>query len=116
MYSFSDNLDIVEDGPLMVRAKVSLLSTKEGGRHTPIVGGYAFRPNHNFGNAENRDFYIGQIDFEENDTIHPGEQRVVQIRFLNVRGLKELLKIGVVWSIQEGPTLIGHGEVLDAQT
>jgi len=116
MFSFSDNLDVVEDGPLIVKAKVSLLPTENGGRHTPIVGGYAFRPNHNFGDDENRKFYIGQVDFEEDDKVYPGEERIVQIRFLNVRGLKEMLKVGLVWRIQEGPTLIAHGEVLNVQT
>ncbi|WGO98159.1 hypothetical protein QFX18_19310 [Saccharophagus degradans] len=116
MYNFNDNLDVVDEGPLMVKAKVSLLCKKEGGRHTPIFGSVAFRPNHNFGDAKNRNFHIGQINFEQNDIIHPGEQRIVQIRFLNVRGLKELLKVGLVWRIQEGPTLIGYGEVIDVQT
>ncbi|MEJ2743865.1 MAG: hypothetical protein P8176_15695 [Gammaproteobacteria bacterium] len=116
MFSFSDNLDVVEGGPLIVKAKVSLLATEDGGRHTPIVGGYSFRPNHNFGNEENRNFYIGQIDFEKSDTIYPGEERIVTIRFLNVRGLKENLNVGLVWRIQEGPTLIAHGKVLDVQT
>ncbi|MDO3388041.1 hypothetical protein QWI17_19505 [Gilvimarinus sp. SDUM040013] len=116
MFEFSDNLDVIEDGPLIVKAKVSLLSTESGGRHTPIVGGYAFRPNHNFGLEENRNFYIGQIDFEEGDTIYPGDERIVQIRFLNVRGLKELLHVGLIWRIQEGPVLIAMGEVVEVKT
>jgi hypothetical protein len=38
-----------------------MLRTEDGGRRTGIRSGY--RPNHNFGPAEGRTFYIGQIDF-----------------------------------------------------
>ena len=116
MYSFNDNLDVVENEPLLVIARVALITTDEGGRHSPIVGGYALRPNHNFGNEVNRNFYIGQIDFEKNDTIYPGDERTVQIRFLNVRGLKELLHVGLKWRIQEGPRLVAIGEVIEVKT
>lgn len=116
MHSFYDNLDVIEDGPLMVLAKVSLITTEEGGRHTPIVGGNAFRPNHNFGGEENVNFYIGEIDFEKNDTTYPGDERIVTIRFLNVRGLKEMLHIGLIWRIQEGLTLVAKGEIIEVNT
>jgi len=104
------------DGPLVVLAKVSLVSTESGGRGSPIFGDYAFRPNHNFGDEKNRNFYIGQIDFEEGDLINPGDERIVPIRFLNVGGLKELLHIGLKWRIQEGPILIATGEILEFET
>ena len=116
MYNFNDNLDVIDDKPIKVKAKVRLLSTEEGGRHTPIVGSVPFRPNHNFGNSENRNFYIGQINFDKSDIVKPGDERNVEIIFLNVRGLKEILNVGVSWRIQEGPTLIAMGEVLDVET
>lgn len=116
MYSFNDNLDVIDDKPIKITAKVSLFKTEEGGRHTPVVGGVAFRPNHNFGSAENRNFYIGQINFEKDDLVKPGEERTVEIVFLNVGGLRELLRIGTGWRIQEGPTLIAMGEVLKVET
>ena len=116
MYSFNDNLDVLDDKPIKITAKVSLLKTEEGGRHAPVVGGVPFRPNHNFGNGENRNFYIGQINFEKDDVVKPGEERTVEIVFLNVKELKELLRIGTEWRIQEGPTLIAMGEVLKIET
>ena len=116
MYSFNDNLDVIDDSPLDIKAKVKLLSTEEGGRHTPIIGSVAFRPNHNFGNADNRIFYIGQINFDKDDTIFPGEERIVEIVFLNVKGLNEILSTGTTWRIQEGPALIATGEVLETKT
>lgn len=116
MYSFSDNLDVINDKPIKIMAKVSLFATEEGGRHTPVVGGVAFRPNHDFGDPESRSFYIGQINFEKDYLVSPGEERTVEIIFLNVRGLKDLRQVGVEWRIQEGPTLIAMGEVLKVET
>jgi translation elongation factor EF-Tu-like GTPase len=43
---FTDNLDVVDDKPLRIRAKISLIPENEGGRHGPFSKGY--RPNHNF--------------------------------------------------------------------
>ena len=116
MYSFNDNLDVIDDKPIIIKARVQLLSTEDGGRHTPIVGGVPFRPNHNFGDSENRNFYIGQINFEKDDLVNPGDERNVEIIFLNVKGLRDLLIVGVFWRIQEGPTVIATGEVLEIET
>jgi translation elongation factor EF-Tu-like GTPase len=113
MFTFNDNLDVLDDKPIKVLAKVSLIPESEGGRHTPIMGGTAFRPNHNIGEAENTNFYIGQIDFDDGDTVFPGDERTVHIKFLNVRGLREKLYTGLNWRIQEGPKLIAYGEVLE---
>ena len=114
--SFSDNLDLINGDPIRVNAIVSLLTYAQGGRKTPIVGGQTFRPNHNFGDERNINFYIGQINYEDGDLIYPGESRNVQIEFMNVDGLRELLSPEKVWRIQEGSTLIAHGKVVDVRT
>ena len=59
-FSFVDKMSANEP-PIRVRALLSFLSTEEGGRQTPAFSGY--RPNHNFGEASGREFYIGQITF-----------------------------------------------------
>lgn len=56
-FSFVDKMSANEP-PIRVRALLSFLSTEEGGRQTPAFSGY--RPNHNFGEASGREFYIGQ--------------------------------------------------------
>ena len=111
MSSFSDNLDVVDDSPIVVKAKMALLPTEEGGRHTPIKS--YIRPNHNFGDPENNNFYIGSVELKENELFSPGETKEVMVKFLNVKGLKEILEVGVTWRIQEGPTLIGTAEVVE---
>lgn len=103
--------DLLEDGPpLKVLARVSFFKSEQGGREQPCVGKY--RPNHNFGGPENRNFYIGQLELLPGESIHPGENRDVRITFLNGAGLSELLQVGRNWRIQEGIKHVANAEVL----
>jgi elongation factor Tu len=108
---FTDNLDVVDDKPLRIRAKISLIPENEGGRHGPFSKGY--RPNHNFLGPENSVFYIGQIDVKEGEWVYPGETKELEVTFINVRGLKELLLPGKTWRIQEGHKLVGTGRIIN---
>ena len=58
---------------LRVQAKVSFLSTEEGGISSSLLGAVPCRPNHNFGDSNNRYMYIGQINFEKDDIVMPGD-------------------------------------------
>lgn len=113
MYNFSDNLNIINNNNIKIKAKLKLISTEDGGREIPITGLARFRPNHNFGNKNNRAFYIGEISFDKNDLILPGDERTVDISFLNVIGLNDKIKKDVTWRIQEGPKLIAIGTILE---
>ena len=110
---FYDNLDVVSNEPLVVRARIAVLATKDGGRSSAFTKGY--RPNHNFGSSENRSFLIGQIEVPEGEWIQPGETREVFVRFLNVRGLAQELNAGRNWRIQEGSKLVATAEVLSVE-
>ena len=69
---------------IIVKAKFALYSTDIGGRKTPIISGY--RPNHVFEYKENsNDFiatYIGDVNFEGQEFLYPGELIVATVRFL----------------------------------
>jgi elongation factor Tu len=107
--AFYDNLDVVSDTPIQVRASLTLLTTEEGGRSTPVTN--KFRPNHNFGDPDNIHFFIGQIDPIDVEWIHPGETKEVTVTFMNVRWLKEELSVGRKWRIQQATLLIGYAVV-----
>ncbi len=107
--TFYDVLETVSDAPLLVEAEISLLPHEKGGRKTPITANY--RPNHNFGNSENRVFYIGQLEIAEDEWLHPGESRILVVTFLDAKGLREKLHKGVEWLIQEGSHVVGKGLV-----
>jgi translation elongation factor EF-Tu-like GTPase len=96
---------------IRVRAMLSFLSTEEGGRKTEAFSGY--RPNHNFGAANGREFYVGQITFALNESIRPGESKEVEIEFLNGPGLMDALQSGRPWRIQEGPKLVATATLIE---
>jgi len=103
--------DDLLDGRIRVLARLKVLETELGGRKGPIFDKY--RPNHNFGDAENLCMYDGQIAIPDDDRIYPGETRDVWITFLNRKVLSEKLKPGRQWRIQEGPRqLVATAEVL----
>ncbi len=104
-------VDLLEPGePIRVLARISVLRTEDGGRNYPIPMSY--RPNHNFGGAEDTQFYIGQLEIPENHPVKPGETRDLVVTFLNGPGLSELLLEGRTWRIQEGSKLVATAQVL----
>ena len=104
-----DELRTVSDSPVLVEAELRLFSKGDGGRHTPITKNY--RPNHNFFWPENGRFFIGQVELEDDEWVHPGEKRLVNITFLDAVGLRELLTLGRIWKIQEGSIVVGEAEI-----
>jgi elongation factor Tu len=109
-FRFTDVMEPAGKEPIRVLARITVVPTELGGREGPFTKSY--RPNHNFGGADDRVFYIGQVEVPEGVWIHPGETRELPITFLNVRGLAELLQLGRKWRIQEGGKLVATGEVV----
>ena len=108
MFAFKDLLDSGE--PIRVRAEIAIISTENGGRKSAICAKY--RPNHNFGGPEDREFYIGQVETPVGEKLYPGNIYNVPVTFLSGPGLSDLIKVGRVWRIQEGSKLVAMGKVL----
>ncbi|WP_375238007.1 hypothetical protein [Aurantibacter sp.] len=112
-YSITD-FDLEETPELVhVKAKLTLVPTEEGGRKTGIASGY--RPNHVFEYQPNGQFkyaYMGDIQFEKDDSILPGETEEVLVRFLSRQPIDEYMDIGRKWWIHEGARKIGEAEIL----
>jgi hypothetical protein len=53
------------------------------------------------------------VEFDSGETIQPGESRDALIRFIDGPGLREHLKPGHTWRIQEGPTLVATAKVIE---
>ena len=103
--------DLLEPGPpICVLARVRFLATEEGGRSSPITGIY--RPSHNFGAPDGRQFYIGQLVIPEGAQILPGETHDLYVTFLNGAHLAEQLRVGRSWRIQDGARHVATAEVL----
>lgn len=99
---------------IIVRAIISMKKTEEGGRKTGFKAGY--RPNHVFEMPVGSDMlkaYVGDIQFEDQEYIEPGEIKVVTVRFLNQPAIEKYMNVGQKWFINEGARTLGEGEILE---
>jgi translation elongation factor EF-Tu-like GTPase len=102
------------DDLIIVKAEIKMKATKEGGRKSGFKSGY--RPNHVFelpDKLETLTAYIGDIHFEGQDLIQPGEAKIVTVRFLRISHVEKCITIGRKWFINEGATTVGFGEILE---
>lgn len=74
-----------------------------------------YRPNHNFGDENNRNYFIGFVDWDPPTPIEPGEEREVVVQFFPEPSLRPYLTLGRRWRIQEGASLVGSAELLDVK-
>jgi hypothetical protein len=96
-----------------IQARLTLRTTADGGRQTGIKTGY--RPNHVFEYKNDGQFqntYIGEIHFDKDKTILPGETAIVTVCFLTHPDLEKYLQVGRQWYIHEWPKLFGHAEII----
>jgi translation elongation factor EF-Tu-like GTPase len=102
-----------KSGLVTIKAKLKLLETEAGGRKTGIKSGY--RPNHVFEYRDNQIYqtYAGDVKFEDQETIEPGEAKIVTVRFILGQSLEKYLQVGRRWWIYEVPHLIGEAEIVE---
>ena len=99
---------------IIVKAKVSLKTTEEGGRITGIKSGY--RPDHvfePFSEMNQMGAFMGDIKFEDQEVFQPGETKIVMVRFLYTQIIEKYMKVGQKWLFYEGPRLVGNGEIVE---
>jgi translation elongation factor EF-Tu-like GTPase len=102
------------DDLVIVKAKITMKTTEEGGRQSGFKSGY--RPNHVFEipkNLKNLRTYIGDIQFDDQDLIEPGETKIVTVRFLKVPEIEKYILVGQKWFINEAARTLGIGEILE---
>jgi translation elongation factor EF-Tu-like GTPase len=99
---------------IVVKAKITMKTTEEGGRQSGFKSGY--KPNHVFempDNLKNLRTYIGDIQFDDQDLINPGETKIVTVRFLKVPEIEKYIMPGQKWFINEAARTLGVGEILE---
>jgi translation elongation factor EF-Tu-like GTPase len=98
---------------ILVKAILKMRTTAEGGRKTGFKSG--LRPNHVFEYFEDEILrtWIGDIQFEGQELIMPGEKREVLVRFLDHEEVRKYLQVGIKWWVHEGSTCIGEAEVIE---
>jgi hypothetical protein len=114
-YTLTSIRDLEYENPgglISIKAILTMRSTKEGGRKTGFISGY--RPNHVFeydAKGKLLQTYIGDIVFEGQRTIEPGEIKEVTVRFLLNQPIEKYLNKGQKWWIHEGGTIVGEAIV-----
>jgi translation elongation factor EF-Tu-like GTPase len=104
---------MLNDNLIIVKARISMKKTEEGGRQSGFKAGY--RPNHVFEMPEDLNkliTYVGDIHFEDQELIQPGETKLVTVRFLKQPAIEKYMKIGQQWFINEGARTLGFGEIV----
>ena len=102
------------DDLIIVKAKITMKTTAEGGRQHGFKSGY--RPNHVFelpNDFRNLTTYIGDIQFDDQELIEPGETKIVTVRFLKMPQVEKYIKVGQKWFINEAARTLGFGEILE---
>ena len=102
------------DDLIIVKAKITMKTTAEGGRQHGFKSGY--RPNHVFelpDDLRNLTTYIGDIQFDGQELIEPGETKIVTVRFLKMPQVEKYIKVGQKWFIYEVPRLVAEGEIIE---
>jgi len=102
------------DDLIIVKAKITMKTTAEGGRQHGFKSGY--RPNHVFelpDDLRNLKTYIGDIQFDDQELIEPGETKIVTVRFLKMSQVENYIRVGQKWFINEAAKTLGFGEIIE---
>jgi hypothetical protein len=103
------NIDKVKKGDPDFVAKLTYLTTEEGGRDGYAASGY--RPYVKFDGR--KEITSGEQLFVDKDKVLPGETVTAEIRMLSPNFFDKYLFVGQHFEIGEGSKVVGHGEVLE---
>ena len=88
-----------------VSARIQLLTTAEGGRHSAAASGY--RPNLRFGEL----YTEVAITFQDRRELAPGEECVAKVTFAYPDYVRGYLNVGAEFEITEGGRRVGSGTI-----
>jgi len=113
-YKFRDtfqlvNIDKVNKGQPDFVAKISYLTTEEGGRKGYATSGY--RSQVKF--PGKRNLTSGEQLFVDKEKVFPGETVTAEIRILSKDIFKNYLFAGQHFEVVEAAHLVGHGEIIE---
>jgi translation elongation factor EF-Tu-like GTPase len=94
--------------PADLEVRVSYLSTDAGGRKTAVSSG--IRPDHDFGLIG--ELHGAQHEYPEQDWVEPGTSAKALLWLIAPDVQKARFYPGLKFTVQEGPKVVGHGEVV----
>jgi anti-sigma28 factor (negative regulator of flagellin synthesis) len=102
------HIDKINKGEPDFLARVSYLTTEQGGRKGHATSGY--RPQVKFDGR--KELTSCEQLFIDKDKVFPGESVTAEIRILGTDFFKNYLFVGQHFEIAEASHLVGHGEIL----
>jgi translation elongation factor EF-Tu-like GTPase len=93
-----------------IKAKISLLPTKLGGRKNPVSTGY--RPALAFNSIQH---FSGEIELLDQQQIKPGESGTVLIKLIPAKHIRKNLKSNDAFTLNEGNKAVGSGIIITAE-
>ena len=115
-YTLTSIKDLEYENPgglLSIRARLTMKPTEDGGRLNGFTNGY--RPTHVFEYTDQGHplrAYIGDIIFEWQPTIEPGEIKEVTVRFLINQPIEKYLDKRRKWWIHDGGRIVGEAQII----
>jgi hypothetical protein len=103
------HIDKVNKGEPDILARVTYLTTEQGGRKGYATSGY--RPHVKFDGR--KELTSGEQLFIDKDKVFPGESVTAEIRILGRDFFKNYLFVGQHFEVAEASHLVGHGEILE---
>ena len=103
------HIDKVNKGEPDFIARVTYLTTEQGGRIGYAASGY--RPHVKFDGR--KELTSGEQLFIDKDKVFPGETVTAEIRILGTDFFKNYLFVGQHFEVAEASHLVGHGEILE---
>jgi hypothetical protein len=103
------HIDKINKGEPDFIAKVTYLTTEQGGRKGYATSGY--RPHVKFDGR--KELTSGEQLFIDKDKVFPGETVKAEIRILGTDFFKNCLSVGQRFEVAEASHLVGHGEILE---
>jgi hypothetical protein len=102
-------IDKINKGEPDFIAKVTYLTTEQGGRKGYAASGY--RPHVKFDGR--KELTSGEQLFVDREKVFPGDTVTAEIRILGKNLFKNYLFIGQHFEVAEASHLVGHGEIIE---
>lgn len=103
------HIDKVNKGEPDLIARITYLTTEQGGRKGYAASGY--RPHVKFDGR--KELTSGEQLFIDKDKVFPGETVIAEIRISGTDFFKNYLFVGQHFEVAEASYLVGHGEILE---
>lgn len=103
------NIEKVKNDKPDFIAKLTFLTTEQGGRKGYAISGY--RPHVKF--DERQEMTSGEQLFVDKDKVFPGEMAISEIRIVSPHFFEEYLFPGQRFELCEGLRVVAHGQVLE---